>query len=229
MKLISLVAVVSVLVFASILSGCDKNGTPDETSEIIPGCSPAPVAAAPDIFLCPGFDQAQLEEIVDETGGGCECDSDCETMGVVSHGDEAYMVTCSNDCGTDIARGNITCIRWVSDWEDAQAQAKAQNKPIMINFYTDVCPACKQLDQNTFSDQELALYLNENFINHKSNAQKTGLYTKYRVTGVPTTVFTEPDGTGIDGIIGFATTLDFFDLGQKVLDYWDKNKDQVKP
>jgi len=94
-------------------------------------------------------------------------------------------------------------IQWIRDWAEALRTAEVENKPIMVNFYTDVCPACKKLDQYTFTDAAVIALVNERFIPVKSNAGKSSLYQEYGIGGVPTTVFTRPNGEEIGRIIGY--------------------------
>ncbi|MDY6911750.1 MAG: thioredoxin family protein, partial [Chloroflexota bacterium] len=70
-------------------------------------------------------------------------------------------------------------INWINDWDEALNRAQTENKPMMINFYTDTCPACVKLDNDTFTDEKLANLVNENFINVKSNAGRTPLHANY--------------------------------------------------
>mgnify|MGYP005842929067 CR=1 FL=1 len=94
-------------------------------------------------------------------------------------------------------------IQWLRDWDEALRRAQAQNKPIMVNFYTDVCPYCRKLDQNTFTDASVIALVSERFIAVKSNAGKSLLYRDYNIGPVPTTVFTRPNGEEIGRIIGY--------------------------
>ena len=112
-------------------------------------------------------------------------------------------------------------IEWLSSWGDALDEAQTENKPIMVNFYTDVCPACKKLDETTLSDKDLSAFLNENFACLKSNAGKSSLHQFYGIQAVPTTVFTKPDGHEIGRIIGAAPVTDFYQNSLVALDVWE--------
>ena len=116
---------------------------------------------------------------------------------------------------------SISALTWLRDWDEAKQQAQEQDKPIMINCYTDVCPACRELDSKTFTDIELGAFLSDNFINLKSNANKSGLCTDYDVFGVPTTVFTEPDGEYIGEIRGYVPPHKFMSGVQEAIKRWE--------
>ncbi|MDP2341127.1 MAG: cytochrome c biogenesis protein CcdA [Deltaproteobacteria bacterium] len=80
-----------------------------------------------------------------------------------------------------------------STFEAALAQAKADCKPVMIDFGADWCIACKELDKLTYVDaavQHEAL----RFVNIKIDATSdtpalNALQAKYGVVGLPTIVF----------------------------------------
>jgi thioredoxin-related protein len=61
-------------------------------------------------------------------------------------------------------------IQWMSI-EEAQAQAKKDPKPLMVDVYTNWCGPCKMLDARTFSDPKLAEFVNKNFYPVKFNAE----------------------------------------------------------
>jgi len=115
-------------------------------------------------------------------------------------------------------------IVWITNWSDALGKAKTENRPIMINFYTDVCPWCKRLDSDTFGNPETAAFLNENFVTAKSNSGKSVLYRNYGISGVPTTVFTTPDGKEIGRVTGYQSPGQFRDSAQGILNKWDSLK-----
>jgi thiol:disulfide interchange protein DsbD len=115
-------------------------------------------------------------------------------------------------------------MEWLNGWTEALEQAQAQNKPILINFYTDICPACRKLDQKTYTDEELSSFLNANFINLRSNAGKSTLFRRYGVGAVPTIVFNAPDGYDkkyeISRFTGYRDAEAFYQEAQAALDKW---------
>lgn len=127
-----------------------------------------------------------------------------------------------------LASDGISSINWLYDSQEALKQAQAENKPIMVNFYTDICPACRKLDQSAFSDKKATEFVNKNFICLKSNAGKTSLYQRYGIRAVPTTLFSVPDGFGteyeIERIVGVVAPDQFYDAAVKVINWW-QNRD----
>jgi thioredoxin-related protein len=98
-------------------------------------------------------------------------------------------------------------LSWLTSVPDAQAQAKKDNKLVLLNFTgSDWCVWCKKLDEEVFSKKEFANYANSNLVLVEVDfpAQKklpddlvkanTGLKEKYQITGFPTLIALKPDG-----------------------------------
>ena len=118
-------------------------------------------------------------------------------------------------------------INWLSDWNEAIETARADNKPIMIYFYTDVCPACRHLEANAFSDETLGVFLNNNVVCLESNAQTSTLHNRYQIEQtVPTTVFSAPDAYDkefeIARVVGSAPASYFLEKAQLAVELVQK-------
>jgi len=62
-------------------------------------------------------------------------------------------------------------VKWMS-FEEALNKQKETPKTILIDMYTDWCGWCKKMDAATFSNQDLANYINTNFYPVKFNAER---------------------------------------------------------
>ena len=67
-------------------------------------------------------------------------------------------------------------INWVS-LEQAMELAKRDGKPIMIDVYTTWCGPCKMLASKTFTDKQLADYVNSHYHAVKFDAEGAGEVT----------------------------------------------------
>ncbi|HOY38756.1 MAG TPA: thioredoxin family protein [Bacteroidales bacterium] len=63
-----------------------------------------------------------------------------------------------------------TGVQWLS-LEQAVKLQQAQPKTIMIDMYTDWCGWCKKMEQVTFSNPDIARYINQNFYPVRFNAE----------------------------------------------------------
>jgi thiol:disulfide interchange protein len=134
----------------------------------------------------------------------------------------AVGAACTNSTAVEPNPGQG--VEWFTDFSQARELAMAENKPMMINFYTSSCPACQRLDRLTFGDGNVSAFLNDNFINVKSNAGISVLHTMYDIrNAVPTTIFTTSDGTEMGRILGFHEAEMFREGAQLALQHWEDN------
>ncbi|SHM86387.1 Thioredoxin-related protein [Cyclobacterium lianum] len=61
-------------------------------------------------------------------------------------------------------------INWYS-FEEVIDKAAEQPKMILVDVYTDWCGWCKKMDKETFTDQNVIDYVNQNFYAVKLNAE----------------------------------------------------------
>ena len=121
-------------------------------------------------------------------------------------------------------------IKWMTMNEALEAQ-KRQPKKIFMDAYTTWCGPCKLLDKNTFSNKDVASYINKHYYPVKFNAEGTEeiLYRDQRfgnpnfdptrkgrnsqhdfaramkITGYPSLVFFDEKGNLIGPIPGYRT------------------------
>lgn len=80
--------------------------------------------------------------------------------------------------------------------ENVIGKNSAEKKPYFLLFSADWCYWCHQFANNTLVLPEVADYLNQNFVNVFIDADiNNAAYVKYRATGLPYTVFLNPDGS----------------------------------
>lgn len=93
---------------------------------------------------------------------------------------------------------------------EALSTAKANNMPLLIDFYAIWCPACNQLDDKVFPEKSFQK-LSEGFVKLKLDADKETswpLKSKYKIGGYPTIIFADPNGEEISRIVGFRKAVD---------------------
>ena len=86
-------------------------------------------------------------------------------------------------------------IAWRSDLTSAHAEAKAQNKPLLLHFYSDNCVWCDRLEAGAFRSAEVGAAVADGFVPVKIHAGKSPELAKmFKVTKFPTDVVVTPAG-----------------------------------
>jgi thioredoxin-related protein len=88
-------------------------------------------------------------------------------------------------------------IAWHADQEGMQI-AKSQNKPAMIIFYSDRCPACAKLEDELADIR--VIDMSNNFVPIVGSG---GLDRLYGIRYVPTLVFTNSQGEEVYRLVGY--------------------------
>ena len=99
---------------------------------------------------------------------------------------------------------------WHTDFEKAKAIAKAEKRPMLIDFTgSDWCGWCVKLDKEVFSKDEFKEYAAENLVlveldfprkkaqSAAEKAQNAALAKKFEIRGYPTILLIDADGKEI--------------------------------
>jgi len=113
-------------------------------------------------------------------------------------------------------------LNWQPFSEELLQKAAQDKKPVIIDFWADWCAACHELEQFTFTDPRVRA-LSEQFVLLKFDATKNSdqlryLKLKYRIQGLPTVIFYNPQGVWLEGI-----TLTNFENAPKFLKRMEKS------
>lgn len=101
---------------------------------------------------------------------------------------------------------------------DVLEVAKTSNKLVFVDFYTTWCLPCKLMDEDVFTDEEFATYMNDNFINFKVNAEKgngANLAMLYQIAAYPTLLFLDEEGNVLVQKVGAAYQTELREMGNE--------------
>lgn len=139
-------------------------------------------------------------------------------------------------------------IKWVT-FDELRELQKTKPRKVFIDVYTDWCGWCKHMDKTTFSDPEVAEYVNEKYYAVKLNAEggnkllyqgkvvtEAELAGKvWGITGYPTTVYLGEDMNPltqpVPGFLNkdmFIKVVKFFGEGAYKTQTWEQYQQSVK-
>jgi thioredoxin:protein disulfide reductase len=87
--------------------------------------------------------------------------------------------------------------------DKALAQAKQENKPLVLDFHAEWCIPCKQMEKNVFPDPKVAAQLKRVVFVRIDTDQEPELTQKLGVVGLPDIRFATSDGKIVNKTIGF--------------------------
>ena len=126
-------------------------------------------------------------------------------------------------------------IHWYAWGEDAFQAAKNENKPIFLSIGYSTCYWCHVMEKDSFETEEVASYLNENFISIKLDREERpdidAVYMEAVMImrqrgGWPMTVFLTPDLKPFFGGTFFYKKK-FLEILKRSKETWENNPDRV--
>lgn len=94
-------------------------------------------------------------------------------------------------------------IHWMK-YDEGLLRAKSEHKKIFLNFHAEWCGYCTKMNKETFTNQKLIAYMNQNFVPIKVDSDReASLAERYRVQGLPTSWFLTDKGEQIASQPGF--------------------------
>lgn len=144
----------------------------------------------------------------------------------------AFLLTIGGPKMTNAQTGEL---RWTSFTQGVK-EAAATNKKVLIDVFTDWCGWCKKMDSDTYTDEGVKSYLNQEYVLVKLNAESNNkemldtmqvtdaqLASAFGVTGYPTTVFLTSEGQPITAAPGYMKPEEFLNVLKYIAgDYYKK-------
>lgn len=106
-----------------------------------------------------------------------------------------------------------------ASYQQVLQQAKAQNKPVFIDFYTVWCGPCKYMEKEVFVDPEVGAYMNEHFISLRIDAEKEepGLVSRLEIEAYPTLAYLNKNGTLVFKQVGAVDSETFLQQAKDLI------------
>ncbi len=109
-----------------------------------------------------------------------------------------------------------------TNYTDAVTKAKAENKLVLVDVFTDWCVWCKRMDKDVYTDPavqaEMAKYFTSVKLDAEAKDERTfrgaatseeGIARTMKVSGYPTTVFMTADEQVIQAVPGYIKAPEF--------------------
>ncbi|TDK62600.1 protein-disulfide reductase DsbD [Sapientia aquatica] len=130
-----------------------------------------------------------------------------EFIGLTTGGREVFAPFAHLTGHGDSQRVEFVRIKSTAELDAALAKAKAQGKPVMLDFYADWCVSCKEMEKFTFTDARIkakldTLVLLQADVTANSDDDKV-LLKRFSLFGPPGMIFFGLDSVESGRVIGF--------------------------
>jgi|GEM_PF-294752 len=122
-------------------------------------------------------------------------------------------------------------IAWRTDPDSVLQDAAANGMPVLVDFTADWCAPCKELDRETFSDEEV-VELSKNFEllqvdGTSESATLDALKDRFNIQGFPTVLFLRPDGSVMEDyrLLSFEEPEEFIERMEGALSSYGSSAD----
>lgn len=97
----------------------------------------------------------------------------------------------------EVVDPSVPEIQWMTDEAAAVAKARAEGKPLLVDFASEWCEPCKELDQHTFKHAAVRAEASRFValrVEVTGEDEKEDIVKKYGVVGYPTVILLDADG-----------------------------------
>lgn len=107
------------------------------------------------------------------------------------------------------------------EWDKVLDQAKAEDKIVFVDAYTDWCGPCKKMSKQVFTSKKVGNFYNDNFISVKVDMEKGNgpqLGKNYGVHVYPTLLFVDGFGSLVHRVAGYQNVEQLIAEGKQASD-----------
>lgn len=94
-------------------------------------------------------------------------------------------------------------IRWESDMAKALARAKAEQRCVLLEFFSNECIGCKQMEAVTFPDESVENFIADRLVPLRVEVGARNLASDFRVVWTPTLIVLDYYGKEHQRTLGF--------------------------
>lgn len=106
-------------------------------------------------------------------------------------------------------------------WTEALEKSNKSDKLIFLDAYAAWCGPCKLMAKNTFTEEAVGTFFNENFINVKMDMEKHAegprLSRKFQLTAYPSLYFIDKNEKVVHFALGYHKPAQIISLGKTAL------------
>jgi len=112
----------------------------------------------------------------------------------------------------------VVRVEWRTDLAAAVNQAAAADRVVLIYFHADWCQPCRLMNDATFVNRAVAMYIGQNFIPLKVDDTQgaSAVSKKYEVRIYPSILFLAPSGEPLHMVLFPRTAAELYPILQKV-------------
>jgi thioredoxin-like negative regulator of GroEL len=117
---------------------------------------------------------------------------------------DTASATTSTTTATIAPEGSV---KWASSFAEATKLARAQNKPIMVDFWATWCGWCKKLDTDVYTTSEFANAAKDVIsVKVDTEGPERDVAARFGVTNLPTVLYLTPEGKLLSKVGGYMST-----------------------
>jgi tetratricopeptide (TPR) repeat protein len=112
-------------------------------------------------------------------------------------------------------------VAWVKTFTDAQKQAAAEGKLIVVDVAASWCPPCQRMSRDVYPDAAFIEFSRSQvfmLVDAENEAEGVSLAGRYNVRVYPTILIIDPRGREIDRLVGGRTTRGLIDDLRRILE-----------
>jgi len=104
------------------------------------------------------------------------------------------IIASASTGGVVLAEPTATTV-WMTDFAEAESEAKRLNWPMVVHFYGPSCPPCKKMEKELLLTPQVLRILDSGFIAVKVDVAKNlNLQPRFQIAAMPTDMILSPEG-----------------------------------